>query len=107
VPHDFSNQLHFPHVVEGLPGNFVERGRVLHAIKHVGKSRDQLERKASVVACLYERLQDFREVYVPEAGGTMREISTQCGFSDVHHFAKTFKRLSGQTPGSYRRTNQD
>ena len=36
---------------------------------------------------------------------TMREISDQCGFSDVHHFAKTFKRLSGQTPGSYRRTN--
>ena len=34
---------------------------------------------------------------------TMREISTQCGFSDVHHFAKTFRRLSGQTPGSYRR----
>ena len=34
---------------------------------------------------------------------TMREISAQCGFSDVHHFAKTFKRLSGQTPGSYRR----
>ena len=36
----------------------------------------------------------------------MREISAQCGFSDVHHFAKTFKRLSGQTPGSYRRNNQ-
>ena len=36
----------------------------------------------------------------------MREISAQCGFSDVHHFAKTFRRLSGQTPGSYRRTNQ-
>jgi AraC-like DNA-binding protein len=34
---------------------------------------------------------------------TMREISAQCGFSDVHHFAKTFKRLAGQTPGSYRR----
>jgi len=37
---------------------------------------------------------------------TMREISDQCGFSDVHHFAKTFKTLSGQTPGFYRRTNQ-
>jgi AraC-like DNA-binding protein len=35
---------------------------------------------------------------------TMHEISLQCGFSDVHHFAKTFKRISGQTPGSYRKT---
>lgn len=33
---------------------------------------------------------------------TMREISTQCGFVDVHHFAKAFKRIAGQTPGSYR-----
>ena len=37
---------------------------------------------------------------------TMREISAQCGFSDVHHFAKMIKRLSRQTPGSYRHTNQ-
>jgi AraC-like DNA-binding protein len=37
---------------------------------------------------------------------TMREISAQCGFSDIHHFSKTFKRLSGQTPGAYRQTGQ-
>jgi AraC-like DNA-binding protein len=37
---------------------------------------------------------------------TMRQISGQGGFSDVHHFAKTFKKISGQTPGSYRRDNQ-
>jgi transcriptional regulator GlxA family with amidase domain len=37
---------------------------------------------------------------------TRREISAQCGFSDVHHFAETSRRLSGQTPGSYRRANQ-
>lgn len=37
---------------------------------------------------------------------TMRQISAQCGFSDVHHFAKTFKKVLGQTPESYRRANQ-
>ncbi|HEX2742288.1 MAG TPA: helix-turn-helix domain-containing protein [Rubrobacter sp.] len=45
-----------------------------------------------------QRAQDLLQ----HTGLTMREISGQCGFSDVHHFAKTFKRLSGQTPGSYR-----
>lgn len=34
---------------------------------------------------------------------TMRQISAQCGFSDVHHFAKMFKKVAGQTPGTYRR----
>jgi AraC-like DNA-binding protein len=33
---------------------------------------------------------------------TARQISTQCGFADVHHFAKAFKKLTGQTAGSYR-----
>lgn len=49
-----------------------------------------------------QRAQDLLQ----HTGLTMREISVQCGFSDVHHFAKTFKRISGQTPGSYRSTNQ-
>lgn len=34
---------------------------------------------------------------------TLREISTQCGFADVHHFSKAFKKVTGHTAGSYRR----
>jgi AraC-like DNA-binding protein len=45
-----------------------------------------------------QRAQDLLQ----HTGLTMRQISAQCGFSDVHHFAKTFKRVSGQTPGTYR-----
>jgi len=48
-----------------------------------------------------QRAQDLLQ----HTGLTMRQISAQCGFSDVHHFARTFKKLSGQTPGSYRRYN--
>jgi AraC-like DNA-binding protein len=51
---------------------------------------------------LHLRIQRAQDL-LHHTGLTMREISAQCGFSDVHHFAKTFKRLSGQTPGSYRR----
>jgi AraC-like DNA-binding protein len=54
---------------------------------------------------LHLRIQRAQDL-LQHTGLTMREISVQCGFSDVHHFAKTFRRLSGQTPGSYRGTNQ-
>jgi AraC-like DNA-binding protein len=54
---------------------------------------------------LHLRIQRAQDL-LHHTGLTMREISLQCGFSDVHHFAKTFKRLAGQTPGSYRHTNQ-
>ena len=50
---------------------------------------------------LHLRIQHAQDL-LQHTGLTMREISVQRGFSDVHHFAKTFKRLSGQTPGSYR-----
>jgi transcriptional regulator GlxA family with amidase domain len=29
-------------------------------------------------------------------------IAEQCGFADVHHLAKTFKRMNGISPGAYR-----
>ena len=54
---------------------------------------------------LHLRVQRAQDL-LHHTGLTMREISAQCGFSDVPHFAKTFKRLSGQTPGSYRQTGQ-
>ena len=54
---------------------------------------------------LHLRIQRAQDL-LQHTGLTMREISVQCGFSDVHHFAKTFRRLSGLTPGSYRSPNQ-
>jgi AraC-like DNA-binding protein len=34
---------------------------------------------------------------------TLAHIAALCGFADVHHFAKTFKRITGRTPGQHRR----
>ncbi|TXI87798.1 MAG: AraC family transcriptional regulator [Cupriavidus sp.] len=33
---------------------------------------------------------------------TIDDIAGECGFSDHSHFAKVFKRLTGETPGRYR-----
>lgn len=32
----------------------------------------------------------------------LHDIADYCGFADVHHFAKTFKKITGESPGSYR-----
>jgi AraC-like DNA-binding protein len=37
---------------------------------------------------------------------TLAHIAELCGFADVHHFAKAFKRLMARTPGQYRREKQ-
>lgn len=38
------------------------------------------------------------------AGGdtSLSEIGALCGFADVQHFVKAFKRVTGETPGAYR-----
>ena len=34
---------------------------------------------------------------------TLETIARFCGFANVHHFAKTFKKMTGLTPGAYRK----
>ncbi|MDF2958930.1 MAG: hypothetical protein K0S39_665 [Paenibacillus sp.] len=31
------------------------------------------------------------------------DISSYCGFADIHHFSKSFKKRTGQTPGAWRK----
>lgn len=33
---------------------------------------------------------------------TFEEIAQYCGFSDASHFNKMFKKIMGETPGSFR-----
>jgi AraC-like DNA-binding protein len=53
------------------------------------------------------------EVRTDEAARLLRDtdqpvkaIAAACGFVDVSHFTKTFRRLQHQTPASFRRANQ-
>ncbi|WP_409342300.1 helix-turn-helix domain-containing protein [Paenibacillus sp. MBLB4367] len=36
----------------------------------------------------------------------LHQIADYCGFADAHHFAKTFKKETGQAPGAYRREHR-
>lgn len=36
---------------------------------------------------------------------TVDEIAVSCGFSDATHFIRTFKKITGDTPGTFRRKN--
>lgn len=50
---------------------------------------------------LHMRVQHAKELLV-ESTLTLAEIADLCGFTDIHHFSKTFKKSTGETPGSYR-----
>jgi AraC-like DNA-binding protein len=36
-------------------------------------------------------------------GLSLQQASEYCGFTDVHHFSKTFKSVTGVNPGYYKR----
>ncbi|NBD26252.1 helix-turn-helix domain-containing protein [Paenibacillus sp. T1] len=38
---------------------------------------------------------------------SIEEIAVYCGFADVHHFAKTFKKETGVTPGAFRKAGKE
>ena len=42
--------------------------------------------------------------YLTDSDKTITEIAAEVGFSDVHNFSRTFKRVAGLTPSEYRNT---
>ncbi|QHW34973.1 AraC family transcriptional regulator [Paenibacillus rhizovicinus] len=51
------------------------------------------------------RIQHAKELLTNSAHG-MEEIAGYCGFADIHHFAKMFKKEAGVTPGAFRKAGQ-
>ncbi len=46
------------------------------------------------------RIQHAQELLKNDAL-TLRQVAEYCGFANIHHFSKTFKRVTGCTPGKY------
>jgi len=49
------------------------------------------------------------EMRIAHAGELLRtttlsqeDVAAYCGFADIHHFSKAFKRRTGVTPGAWR-----
>jgi AraC-like DNA-binding protein len=53
---------------------------------------------------LHLRIQHAQELLKQE-DYTMEDITQFCGFSDVPHFSNAFKKISGVTPGQFRKNN--
>ncbi|WP_235551053.1 AraC family transcriptional regulator [Paenibacillus sp. Soil787] len=51
---------------------------------------------------LHLRIQHAQEL-LKQGDYTMEEITQFCGFSDVPHFSNAFKKITGETPGQFRR----
>jgi AraC-like DNA-binding protein len=52
------------------------------------------------------RLRHAREL-LRTTGHTLQEIADFCGFADLHHLSKTFRRETGLSPGQYRRQHRE
>lgn len=51
---------------------------------------------------LHLRIAHAQEL-LSNSDATLNEITRFCGFADIHHFAKVFKRHTNQTPGEFRK----
>jgi AraC-like DNA-binding protein len=40
-------------------------------------------------------------------GASLSEIALSCGMSDQSHFTRSFRRIVGETPSSWRQTRHD
>lgn len=88
--------------------HFKEDILVSDIAEHVGFSRFYFSRKfAGAVGCsVKEYIQKIRcreaESLLRTKRYTVSEVSTECGFSDVSYFTKTFKKVLGYLPSKVR-----
>lgn len=64
--------------------------------KHVGKSIHQY--------IIYKRISYAKQLL--SNGHNVTETCLMCGFNDYSNFIKTFKKITGKSPGSYRNTRK-
>ncbi|WP_201025817.1 helix-turn-helix transcriptional regulator [Methylobacterium sp. GXS13] len=92
------------HAILGNVANHIER-----IAQTVGPSKRQLERvfRQLVGKSVQKYLRDLRVLYgrwlLANSPQTITEVATECGFSDVSHFNRLFRRSFGCSPSTMRR----
>lgn len=113
------------HTHHGYPISVMVGAAVQHMEQHLGEdlSRDDVARIACLSPAHFSRVvkqtfgQSFTDLLTQMRVDRAREmlvlsehsiirIALECGFSDQSYFTKVFKKLTGQTPGEYRRARQ-
>lgn len=113
------------HTHHSYPISALVGAAVQYMEEHLGEdlNRDEVARRACLSPAHFSRVvkqtygQSFTDLLTQMRVDKARErltlsedsiiqIALDCGFSDQSYFTKVFKKLAGQTPGEYRRSQQ-
>ena len=96
-----------------LNENLTRRVSVAEAAQLLHQSRAALQRLCRRhfrcgLAHLHERLRlDHAASHLLRTSATITECAALCGYADVYHFSRAFKRVHGLSPQAYRRAQRD
>jgi AraC family transcriptional regulator len=94
------------HVDANLSGKIVIKDLAASLDMSVGHFCRAFKRTFGTPACIWIRHRriELAQGLMLTTGASLSEIALSCGMSDQSHFTRSFRRMVGQTPSSWRQT---
>jgi AraC family transcriptional regulator len=94
------------HVDSNLAGKIVIKDLAASLDISVGHFCRAFKRTFGMPACIWIRHRriEFAQGLMLTTGASLGEIALSCGMSDQSHFTRSFRRIVGETPSSWRLT---
>jgi AraC family transcriptional regulator len=97
------------HVDANLGGKIVIKDLAASLHMSVGHFCRAFKRTFGMPARIWirQRRIEFAQGLMITTGASLSEIALSCGMSDQSHFTRSFRRIVGETPSSWRQTRHD